>query len=84
MPEGASYLLVFLAGLVVGRALGRRSSDAPRTPPLPPRPLPAEIDSRIRALLAERKKIEAIKLYRESMGVGLKEAKEAVETMNRP
>lgn len=35
----------------------------------------------VRASLANGRKIEAIKLYRELTGVGLKEAKEAVEAM---
>ena len=37
----------------------------------------------VRALLAARKKIAAIKLYREHTGVGLKDAKDAVETIER-
>lgn len=35
----------------------------------------------VRALMAKGKKIDAIKLYRELKGVGLKEAKDAVEAM---
>jgi ribosomal protein L7/L12 len=42
-----------------------------------------EIETEIRRLLAEGKKISAIKLYREQTGVGLKEAKEAVERLQR-
>ncbi len=37
------------------------------------------LDGRIRSLLARRKKIEAVKIYREEYGVGLKEAKDAVD-----
>jgi len=37
---------------------------------------------RIIALINDEKKIEAIKLYRETYGVGLKEAKEAVERLS--
>lgn len=37
------------------------------------------LKSRIMNLLAERKKIEAVKLYRETYNCGLKEAKDAVE-----
>jgi ribosomal protein L7/L12 len=37
------------------------------------------LENRIKRLLAERKKIEAIKLYREAYNCGLKEAKDAVE-----
>ena len=38
-------------------------------------------DADIALLLQQGRKIEAIKLYRERMGVGLAEAKEAVEAM---
>jgi ribosomal protein L7/L12 len=37
----------------------------------------------IRALLSEGQKIQAIKLYRERTGVGLKKAKDAVEAIQR-
>ena len=37
------------------------------------------LESRIKRLLAERKKIEAVKAYREVYNCGLKEAKEAVD-----
>ncbi len=37
----------------------------------------------LRALLAQNQKIEAIKFYRERTGVGLKEAKDAVEALER-
>ena len=36
----------------------------------------AEVDERIRALLKSGDKIEAVKLYRDLAGVGLKEAKD--------
>jgi hypothetical protein len=39
----------------------------------------AGVDERIRALLASGDKIEAVKLYRDLTGVGLKEAKDYVE-----
>lgn len=37
--------------------------------------------SEVRALVASGNKIQAIKVYREKTGVGLKEAKDAVEAM---
>jgi ribosomal protein L7/L12 len=40
---------------------------------------PNSLEGQIVALLNERKKIEAIRLYRTQSGAGLKEAKEAVE-----
>ncbi|MCA9756336.1 MAG: ribosomal protein L7/L12 [Candidatus Eisenbacteria bacterium] len=63
----------------------KRSDDSrpkmPRTPSSPPSPPPADVEARVRELLAQKKKIEAIKLYREATGCGLKEAKEAVESL---
>lgn len=41
----------------------------------------ADLERQVRDLLSKGKKIEAIKLYREVTGVGLKEAKDAVEAM---
>ena len=43
----------------------------------------AAIEDELRSLLAERRKIEAIKLYREHTGAGLAEAKDAVESLER-
>ncbi len=43
----------------------------------------SDIDDRVRNLALEGKKIEAIKLYCEMTGLGLKEAKDAVEGMAR-
>ena len=42
-----------------------------------------EVMERIRQLIGQRRKIEAIKLYREKTRVGLMEAKDAVEAMER-
>lgn len=41
----------------------------------------SSLDNRIKRLLAERKKIEAVKVYREAYNCGLKEAKEAVDAI---
>lgn len=49
----------------------------------PPPPDESDLEARIRALLDQRQKIAAIKLYRQQTGVGLKEAKEAVEELGR-
>lgn len=43
----------------------------------------ANFETELRSLLANGRKIEAIKLYRERTGAGLAEAKEAVETMEQ-
>lgn len=45
--------------------------------------IPSETPAEIRELLTKRRKIEAIKVYRSYYNVGLKEAKEAVETMQQ-
>ena len=37
------------------------------------------LESKIKSLLSKNKKIDAVKIYREEYGVGLKEAKDAVE-----
>jgi len=39
------------------------------------------LEAELRALLTEGRKIEAIKLYRERTGLGLQEAKDAVEAI---
>ncbi|GAA2146117.1 ribosomal protein bL12 [Glycomyces algeriensis] len=44
----------------------------------PPAPDPL---TEVRALIGQGKKIQAIKVYRELTGVGLKEAKDAVEML---
>ncbi|MGB7873761.1 MAG: ribosomal protein L7/L12, partial [Anaerolineales bacterium] len=41
----------------------------------------AFLENRIKRLLAERKKIEAVKAYREAYNCGLKEAKDAVDAI---
>jgi hypothetical protein len=46
-------------------------------------PLPPSAESEIRALLQERRKIDAIKVLRQHTGIGLKEAKDRVEVMER-
>lgn len=53
--------------------------EAPRITPLPGEPF----DAQMIALVQTGQKIEAIKRYREATGVGLKEAKEAVEALAR-
>ncbi|MCC6301007.1 MAG: ribosomal protein L7/L12 [Anaerolineales bacterium] len=37
------------------------------------------LESKIKSLLSKNKKIEAVKIYREEYGIGLKEAKDAVD-----
>lgn len=42
---------------------------------------PAAFDNQIKHLLAERKKIEAVRAYREAYRCGLKEAKDAIDAI---
>ncbi|HET6326310.1 MAG TPA: ribosomal protein L7/L12 [Planctomycetaceae bacterium] len=44
---------------------------------------PQSLDGRVKALVGAGQKIEAIKLYRDLTGAGLKEAKDAVEALER-
>ena len=43
-----------------------------------------DLRGRVRSLLAEGRKIEAIKVYRRATGAGLKESKDAVESLDLP
>lgn len=84
-----------VAGRVWGRASARREgnmlSTRPAAAPLPPRGAAyappdalldepdASLEEEVRRLVAAGSLINAIKLYRERTGCGLKEAKDAVE-----
>ena len=46
-------------------------------------PLPPEAETEIRTLLQQRRKIDAIKLLREHTGLGLKEAKDRIDALDR-
>ena len=58
-----------------------RPSAAPAAP-YPPSP-PADLHQQVVMLLQHRRKLEAIKIYKDATGVGLKEAKDAVEAVER-
>lgn len=49
--------------------------------PVAPSPSLQSLNEQVRLLLQQNKKIEAIKVYREATGCGLKEAKDAVEAI---
>src|SRR5579883_2583994 len=53
--------------------------DAPKTGEAAE--IPADLQEQIRSLMAQGRKIEAIKVYREALGAGLKDAKDAVEAI---
>jgi hypothetical protein len=56
------------------------NNDADSTPP-PAAPESGSLEADVLALMQGQKKIQAIKLYRERTGVGLKEAKDFVESL---
>jgi ribosomal protein L7/L12 len=65
-----------------------KAGRAPKTPTLAdllaPEPAPTvnpDLERQVRELLSKGRKIEAIKIYRQATGLGLKEAKDAVEGM---
>jgi ribosomal protein L7/L12 len=93
MFEAVITAVVVVMGLIIvatqsrlgslERRLRRLESGAYGATP-PPRPAAMGAPSSdIEALILRGKKIEAIKIYREQTGVGLKEAKDAVEEMQR-
>ena len=88
------FALGFLCGaglvLTLRRGGGRDLTSPPRTlsrPPVAARPaVPVDIaidDEGIRELIRQNRKIEAIKRLRDATGLGLKEAKDAVEALER-
>ena len=71
-------LLLFFAGYRIGFSRGRRPFGAAQ-----PRPPNTNVsDEDIRTELRAGRKIEAIKLYRQRSGCGLKVAKDAVEVID--
>jgi len=72
--------------LMGGQAPARRAPVAATAVPgalsgAPAAVLPPEVEEIVRALLTDGRKIEAIKLVREATHIGLKEAKDLVESM---
>jgi hypothetical protein len=83
-------LLFLILGLALGLLLARylRGQRAGRDLSAPSRPMVRVGDERIdneeiRALIRADRKIEAVKLVRERTGLGLAEAKDAVEALER-
>ncbi|MGC3955216.1 MAG: hypothetical protein QM804_13385 [Propionicimonas sp.] len=84
---------VGLVGYLIGRTQGMRGAQREALPPpMPPAPggmiappvefgfeLSDEVRKEIGRLLAQGRKIEAIKVYREATRLGLKESKEAID-----
>jgi hypothetical protein len=82
MEHGVPTIAQMLAGfvaLLVLIAIMKRSSSSPPLIRQPLPTLPEELISQVRSLIAQNKKIEAIKLVREQTNLGLKEAKDIVD-----
>jgi len=91
--------IALFAALRVGMAIGRRSHEerglsGPPAPRATPgrylkregglaQALPADLIQSVEEALARGQKIEAIKLVRDGTGMGLKEAKDFVEALER-
>lgn len=76
-------LIALVVGAVVAALVVRAITARGERGSLPPLPPGLSGDAAIQALLQRGRKIEAIKIYREQHGVGLKEARQAVERMAR-
>jgi ribosomal protein L7/L12 len=77
VDESTAYTLIIIA-FAVGWVLGRTGPRAAAPPPAPPDPKALE---QVRPILRTEGKIAAIKAYREATGVGLRDAKLAVDTL---
>ena len=77
---------IWIAGgaLFVGYLLGRAARPGAAKPPAAPHVPRNQVDPIIRELLENGRKIEAIKQYRALYGVDLKQAKEAIESLEAP
>ena len=81
MPAWLAVAAAFLVGVVVGWKL-RSRSDGPQVTIIPARS-PSELDAQVHDLLAQGKKLQAIRLYREFHHVDLKDAKTIIEVMDQ-
>lgn len=70
-----------LFGVAIAIVLFAGVSLARRRKPAEPRPVTPDLDTRLRELVADDKKIKAIKELREQTGMGLREAKEYVDAL---
>ena len=75
-------VLLVMVGLIVVLSGSRGAEVITLKPPSPGQPTPGA-DASPEQLLRAGRKIEAIKRFRELTGVGLKEAREAVEAMDQ-
>ena len=85
---GRSY--IFEEGLRTGREQRRKQSPKAKTDQFPEipvaqrtSPISGELTEKVKELLANRMKIQAIKLYRDETGAHLTEAKDFVENLEK-
>ena len=74
MPNCPSCKTTNSPGTTLCRSCGASIPDSTTT---------AELEREVRSLLDQGKKIEAVKVYKDHMGCGLKDAKDAVESLQR-
>lgn len=77
LAAAAAVVLVVLVIVLLTR--GRRSVPTMSAPPLPTASLPADVRSRIDGLVSEGRTIEVIKQLRAATGLGLADAKRAID-----
>lgn len=78
--DTTSAVVLAMGAFVAGLVLGRQKTSSPTPPPAPIDPKALEL---ARKVLAHEGKIGAIKAYREATGVGLRDAKHAVDTLGQ-
>ncbi len=78
-----SILLLAMASFVVGLTLGRFTRSETRSPtqPVQLETLPKDLEERLQLLIGRGQKIAALKELRTATGMGLKEAKDIVDSM---
>lgn len=77
--DTTTTILLIGGALVIGYALGKQA--APATPAAPPHVPDQAALAQVRDTFLAGDKLGAIKRYRELTGCGLKDAKDAVETI---
>ncbi len=77
--DTTSAAVLAMGTFIAGLLLGRRQGPGPNLPPAPIDPKALEL---ARKVMAHEGKIGAIKAYRQATGVGLRDAKHAVDTLD--
>lgn len=85
---GGLLVMGVVIAVIVVWAQNRQIGEEIDRNPDPPRPVgleraPVSLEEQVSSLVRAGNKLEAIKRYREASGVGLKEAKDAVEALGR-